>query len=395
MDLQEQVKDWKESNAMSEISEPIRALYELMAGNVCLCGGKEGRQGASIENRVTTFIISQRFALNWKQAFGLRLWYGATATDDISGAVDAFSADIELGREPRPQPWYIHDGVANSWKDSDQAEGEDEMWSLLQLYANKDTDPSSALDPRNVSLTPFDSRLSWQLGQALVATGKFSLPQHKADAATLALAEQLTAEGHWVLAIWALSHLVSPGGRARAVQAHLARYAGRLCRQPAAWKELRAQAWLPRGWAYEALALYVRAVEGDGVMELELLRKAGNYREAHRALVTKVGPQAVIDRDYGLLRLADALARHTVEIPEWGLGGALYAAYRQFWLSVQQGGKGGKGKGAGVRLDLVDRLLEMLRELKRQDANMEIAQRAALHLMSVQLAEVRQDVVGA
>jgi nuclear pore complex protein Nup98-Nup96 len=391
-DLQKQLESWKVSNTIAEMTDPIRALYGLLAGEVGFCAGKSKHE-APIEDQSSSFVISQRFGLNWKQAFGLRLWYGIDPDDDISEAVDMFQKDVEIHREPTPQPWYIQEGVSNSWPATNESQGEDELWSLLKLYASKHADISSVLAPRNLSLGPWDTRLAWQLSRALLDTGRFSLPSLRSDAMSLVFAEHLTGQGHWILAIWVLAHL-SSASRGKAVQDQFARHAGQLVQNPAAWKELRTQPWVPLKWAYESLALWARSVEKDGVLELDFLRKAGDYREAHRALVTKVGPQAIIERDFDLLWMAEVLRKHLIEIPDWQLGGAIYAAYRQFRLSLQ-GGMGGKGHGGGVRVDVVEKLLGMLKDLKKQDVQMEVEQRAAVHLMTTQLKEVMQDCLKA
>jgi nuclear pore complex protein Nup98-Nup96 len=390
-DIQHQIESWKGSNAIAEMSDAIRALYGLLAGEVGFCAGKS-KNDAPVEDRANSFVISQRFGLSWKQAFGLRLWYGTYPGDNIADAVDMYDKDVAIGREHKPKPWYIQQGIANSWPADRGAGGEDELWALLKLYASRGAGLGDVLAQRNISLGPWDTRLAWQLGRALLDTGRFTLLRQQSDAASLAFAEQLTAEGHWILAIWVLSHLSGANLRGKIIQDQLARHAGHLIQNPAAWKELRSHPWLPLPLAYEGLALWSRSVEQDGVMELDFLRKAGNYREAHRALVTKVGPQAIIERDWDLLWMAEALKGHVVEIPEWGLGGAVYALYRQFRMGLKGLGKGHAG-GGGVRVDVVEKLLALLKEVKKGDARMQVEQRAAVQLMTSQLREVLQDVV--
>lgn len=225
-DMKEQVKAWHDSKMLSEFSEPIRSIYELLSGNVCVC---EGMKGVPVEDRMDSFVISKKFGLDWKQAFGLRLWYAVSQHDDLSAAVDMFQEDIDQDREDTPQPWYLEQGIKPLWFDYESHHRQDLLWGLLQLYSGKDVDLESVLRPENSQLSPLDFRVCWQLGLALSATGKVSYGEkglEKADAATLAYAAQLTSAGEWLGATFVLLHLTQAPARQKAIQEHLCRHAG-------------------------------------------------------------------------------------------------------------------------------------------------------------------------
>ena len=109
--MRTQLRQWRDNGLLSEFSEPMRAIYELLGGNVC---ATEGNKDATVEEKVDSFIISKHFGLDWRQAFGLRLWYGAAPQDDIAVAVRMFADDIDQDKESRPIPWYAEQRIKHS-----------------------------------------------------------------------------------------------------------------------------------------------------------------------------------------------------------------------------------------------------------------------------------------
>ncbi|KAL8866127.1 MAG: hypothetical protein Q9198_009027, partial [Flavoplaca austrocitrina] len=119
-DMAGQIHEWRKLCVLSEMTEPIRALYELCAGNVGICDGKKG----PVEDQARTFVISQRFGLEWERAFGLRLWYGTYAEELIEDAVRTYRDDV-LSDEPiKPTPSFTQ-----------VTSREDISWGLLKLFA--------------------------------------------------------------------------------------------------------------------------------------------------------------------------------------------------------------------------------------------------------------------
>ncbi|KAI9745522.1 MAG: hypothetical protein M1818_001056 [Claussenomyces sp. TS43310] len=330
IDIREQINEWQKSRILSEISQPIRALYEILAGNVSVCGGVKV---APIEDRIESFIISQRFGMNWRQAFALRLWYAILASDGLEKAVHQFSEDLKQEKETsRPRAWYVEESISPLWNDEKLEDREDLLWGLLKLYSDPKTDLESVLRPENSQLSPLDYRLSWQLSRALTAFDKCSYGlegMEKADQLTLSFASQLTGEGSWLDATFVLLHLSSVGMRAKSIRDHLARHAERIgVEDKTTFKTLVQDFKLPAHWLWEAKALYMRSVQKDPRGEVEFLVRAGMYDEAHRTFRKEVAPTTVIERDWETLRtLLLSFKGKENDIAEWHLGGELYTDY--------------------------------------------------------------------
>ncbi|ORY62513.1 nuclear protein 96-domain-containing protein [Pseudomassariella vexata] len=383
-DTREQMKEWQEANVLAEFSEPVRALYEMLSGNVCVCEGMKG----SSENRIESFVISQTFGLNWKQAFGLRLWYAISTEDSISDAVQSFRDDVEQDKEMPPTTWFLENGIKGIWNDPDEDLREDLLWGLLQLYAKPHADLEAVLRPENSQLSPLDYRLSWQLGKALTATGKVSFGKNadeKADAATVSFAAQLTNEGSWQEAVFVLLHLNDPVARSKAIQDHLCRHAGLIGHEPADFKTLTEQFKIPSQWIWHAKALYMRSVKVDAAMEVQCLLRADSYAEAHRTFIKDVAPLAIIERNFD--RLANLLRQfdgHQSQVPDWNLGGEVYKAFLQLM--------GHQRRHERPPQALVSGLLEGLPAMHGNTPEAGITEYAALTDMAAVVAKVVGDM---
>jgi nuclear pore complex protein Nup98-Nup96 len=325
-DMREQLTAWQDSNFLSEFSEPIRAIYEMLSGNVCVC---EGKKSVPLEDRMDSFVISAKFSLDWMQAFGLRLWYAISLEDDISVAVRKFHEDIEQDREPMPRTWFAKHSVQPLWEDRDMERRQDLLWGLLCLYSDEDVNLESIIRPENSQLSPLDSRLSWQLGRALTSSGKVTYGEdaaEKADSATLSFAGQLVSEGSWLEATFVLLHLSNPATRVTAVREHLCRHAGRIGgEQGEDFNTLTQTFKIPPSWIWEAMALYMKSVRGDATSEVQCLIRAGAFSEAHRRFVEHVAPLAIIERDYqGLASTLSQFEGREESIADWAVGGEVY-----------------------------------------------------------------------
>ncbi|GAB0131744.1 hypothetical protein EsDP_00000203 [Epichloe bromicola] len=392
-DMREQLKAWHDSKMLSEFSEAIRTIYELLSGNVCVC---EGMKNAPVEDRIDSFVISKKFGLDWRQSFGLRLWYAISQHDSAALAVLKFMDDVNQDKEDLPRPWYLEQGLKPIWDDVKEGTRQDLLWGLLQLYADEKTDLEAILRPENSQLSPLDMRLSWQLGQALTSTGQVSFGQHgdeKADATTIAYAAQLTASGEWLEAIFVLLHLRHSSARMKAVREHLCRHAGMIGPDTGStFAVLTEKFQIPPAWLWEALALYMRSVKQDASAEVHCLLRAGEFVEAHRVLVQQVAPQAVIERDYSTLSsLLSQFQGRAVSIPEWTQGGEIYS---QFLSLVQH-----RGKGESAPPALLEKLLAGLDAMNGHVGETEVVRYAAVSDMAdetareiLKLAKKKQDM---
>lgn len=380
-DMREQVGAWHDTKMLSEFSEPIRAIYELLSGNVCVC---EGLKGVPVEDRMDSFVISKKFGLDWKQAFGLRLWYAISQKDDLAAAVSAFNADIAQDKESLPQPWYREQGIKPLWDDSDAAQRQDLLWGLLQLYADPETDLEAILQPENSQLSPLDVRVCWQLGLALIATGKVSYgknAQEKADATTIAYASQLSGAGEWLESIFVLLHLSDPAARKRAIQEHLCRHAGLIGHESSEnFTVLIEKFQIPSSWVWEALALYNRSVKKDPAVEVHCLLKAGSFVEAHRVLAKQVAPLAIIERGYTeLSSLISQFQGQQGLIPDWRLGGEIYSLFLELLQC--------RARGESPSRAVLDRLLAGLHAMSESGSESEIVRYAAVSDMADETAK--------
>ncbi|CAJ2505062.1 Uu.00g124560.m01.CDS01 [Anthostomella pinea] len=380
-DMREQVKEWQEANVLSEFAQPIRALYEMLSGNVCACEGSKG----ALENRMESFVISERFGLNWQQAFGLRLWYATSMEHSIADAVEKFKEDVEQDKELPPTTWFLENGIKSIWNDPDQYHREDLLWGLLRLYSDDRADLEAVLRPENSQLSPLDYRLTWQLGQALTSIGQVSFGRNateKADAVTVSFAAQLANEGSWLEATFVLLHLSDPDARSRAIQEHLCRHAGVIGNHDSAsFKKLATDFKIPTQWIWHAKALFMRSVKKDPTAEVQCLLRAESWADAHRTFVKEVAPVAIIEHNYD--SLADVLqqfeGRHGL-VPDWNVGGEVYKAFLQLM--------GCQRRAEQPPAMLVNGLLEGLPAMHGNTPEAGIIEYAALTEMAAEVAKM-------
>ncbi|KAJ8109217.1 hypothetical protein OPT61_g7624 [Boeremia exigua] len=390
-----QIEEWRRLDMLAEMEDAHRALYELLSGN---CAQADGKQGNGRENRAVTFNISSRFALDWRRAFGLRLWYGTLVDEPIELAVAQFADAIRDGLEDvKPVPWFVRTNADMGWTDPDAANREDLLWGILKLYAaSKLGIPANVEDvlaPENVSGHPLNARLSFQLFQLLYSRHKDEIeePERKVgmptfrgdsegdfrrsfmsstatvtnndtqgadplvelgDKITLTYGSSLHTQEHWTTAIWVYSHLSSAAMREHYIRSLVNQFAKSVTfvDSDSTYAYLTNELHVPATWLHAAAALQAKT-EGDAVHEAMHLIKADELEEAHEVLCRRVGPDAIISRDYEPLRevmlgfvpedadsvandnasLASsrrsALSRGAEHVAGWAQGGQIYLDY--------------------------------------------------------------------
>lgn len=339
--MAQQIEEWRRSNVISEMALPIRALYELLAGNTCV---SQGKTGAGSENRAETFNIGARFNLDWRQVFGLKFWYGSATTNALPESVAAYGDDLSTKKEQvKPVPWFVDQKNAAASNEKRQ----DILWGLLKLYGEKANYDNFAglgeiISSENLSNNPLDARLSFQLYQFLQARGIADFDpytrEHKADLLATDYAFQLSSlaadasPASFCDAVFVTLHLTSPTARRAAVRFLLNRHAGSIGDNPATcptFRTLIEKLRIPTAWVWTAKALYAKAVLGDQAIEVRCLLRAGEVLEAHGTLCKVVAPKAVIEEDLeglGSLIAAFEEVRGTA-VEGWIRGGAVYAAF--------------------------------------------------------------------
>ncbi|KAL9031372.1 MAG: hypothetical protein Q9196_000589 [Gyalolechia fulgens] len=358
-DMSSQIREWRELCVLSELTEPIRALYDICAGNVCICEGKKG----AIEDQAKTFVFSQRFGLDWRRAFGLRLWYATRAEAPIEDAIKLFHTELRSDETVKPTPPFVYSGSEElAWTDDKSTSREDIHWGLLKLFAasKNSLPPQSVAEivmPHNLVGHPLDFRLSFQLYHALAHRFPAHIDQANADQLAWDFAVQLESQGEWLWSVFILLHLSDPSQRHQALLDILARNAGSIPASDSAFtfSTLVSDFKIPAPWVWEAKALHARSVLQDHAQEISYLQEAGNWTEAHATLCGVVGPRCVIEQDFETLhRLVEGFRRGKDAIEEaWRKGGEIYEGYVE--LVVETAGRCG--------VETVEKLLHGLLEL--------------------------------
>lgn len=355
-DMAQQVEMWRQHNVYSEMTEPIRALYELLAGNALR---SEGKSGGVLEDRASTFTFSERFELDWFQAFGLRLWYSITDDEPFEAAVSKFVDDLASGSEPAfPRPPHVSgSGVLHTTPDT--LGRESPLWVLFKIYSAITSPAKSAglsglefpaaFLPESASGDRLSNRLSFQLYQLLAATvgqhGYFKINTAQVDQLVWDYAWELSVGGQLENAMFVLLHLTRPSDRERAIKETLSRFAPQLPdpvttdgSPDTVWQYLSSDLQIPEAWIWVAKALYARDT-GDAAREVDCLIRGKNWNDAHGTFCRIVGPTAVIERDYATLEMlisgfGDGPER---KVRGWTSGGGVYEDFLR--LATAKGGK--------------------------------------------------------
>ncbi|KAE8392086.1 nuclear protein 96-domain-containing protein [Aspergillus alliaceus] len=397
-DMAKQIEMWRQHNVYSEMTEPIRALYELLAGNALR---SEGKSGGALEDRVSTFTLTERFGLDWIQAFGLRLWYGITDDEPIEAAVCKFLNDLNTGDEPAfPYPFHKESARETSHAVSDTLGQESPLWVLLKVYsmtlgAAKDIpaiDFPAALLPESVSGDKLSNRLSFQLYQLLTAAvGRhdgFKVDTFHVDQLVWDYAWELSCGDQLDRALFVLLHLSQAEDRERALKETIARFAARLPDQvnsegapDTTWQHLTRDLQIPEAWIWVAKALSARDA-GDAPREVDCLVRGKNWNDAHATFCRIVGPTAVIERDYATLEtllsgFGDAPDR---KVQGWANGGGVYEDFLRLATAKS-------GKRDATRLNrLVNALVAMGTQISQGSGVEGLEERVAFKEMSRAIA---------
>lgn len=420
-DMTSQIDEWRRMDVLAEMDEPVRALYELIAGN---CAQSEGKAGGGRENKASTFNIARHFNLDWRRSFGLRLWYGTMFDEPIEMAIAQYADALAYGKEDvKPVPWYVERDEQMGWIDPEKENREDLLWGVLKLYASAKMElPANVEDvlaPENVSGHPLNARLSFQLFQIFksrhddpsewaerrvgMPTDRVTDNDHRSsllsatatdvgddqaedalvelgDKLTITYAASLHTPDHWTTAIWVYMHLSSVSMRAHYIKALLNQYAHTysLSDSDATYMYLSRTLMIPSTWMHAAAALQAKA-DGDSLQQALHLIKANEPQEAHEVLCRRVGPESIISRDYDALRelmggfiatpTSSPVSEHgshfnrtsksTEPVQGWNQGGAIYFDYIEL-LDLT-------GQRSAYRIDeeLNSKINELLESLQR------------------------------
>lgn len=268
-----QIGEWRKKGVLAEVTTVIRTLYELLAGNTSFSEGVRG----PTEDFAPEFFIPERFGLDWKRSFGLKLWYGCAEEDGIGQAVLEYEEEMKRWPEsiPSPLPWY--QDSSNTTNDGML----DILWGLLRLYADKDLPLEDVLLPRSVGISNLDLRMSWQLRTMLARKGVRDFGDGKtitredgtsvppvgsmADQVTVDFAGALETTGLWEWSIFVVLHLADADSRETSIRNVLGRHLDELeeAEGPEVSKKLEfleKTLLIPKAWIFEAR---VRSIISD------------------------------------------------------------------------------------------------------------------------------------
>lgn len=394
-DMEQQIEVWRENTVLSEVKEPIRALYELVAGNCLL---SEGEPSGALEDRTSSFTFSERFDLDWMQAFGLRLWYGIEDDEPLEVAVYQFLRDLETGEEhASPRFEYEDANGALVRPHSDPVGRESPLWVLLRAYSTTAAQGESiplvqlpaALLPESVSGDRLTNRLSFQLHHVLANVlghhDSIKISQPLTDRLVWDYGFELVAREELASALFVFLHLSQAEERKRVVQETLARFSAHLPNPVSydgftpdpAWHHLTVDLHIPAPWIWVAKALFARD-SGDAIGEVDCLIHGKHWNDAHATFCRVVGPTAVISRDYATL---EQLVSGFGDNPErkvrgWSSGGGIYEDFLRLATAP-------RGRRDVTRLSrLVNALVGMSDHVRKVSAMDGLEERVAFKEMS-------------
>lgn len=400
--MAQQLRDWDAIEVGSEMSDSVRTIYHLLAGETAGCSGSS--QGG-LENRKASFGFSSRFNLGWKRAFGLRLWYGILEEEDIASAVAAFAQDLDRGVETaRPIPWFVESGEDMGWNDPSPETREDPLWGLLKLYsitpASEDS-VRSLFEPESLSGNPRDARLGFQLINLLQSVGVLASGSDASDGSLSAVSDALavayaTALSSWiptdpevlVTACWALTHVIDGAAQTSNTRGLLDRFGDVLSTNQNICDVLASQSEsglrIPVDWICSSKALYARTVMHDPVAEVRCLIEGNELSRAHDVIAQTVGPTAIIEDDYNPLHEIIALVTVTEmkKRVDWDKGAGLYFDYAHLIHSEKRGAE----SVAGAK-KLVRKLTAELEAVMAEGGKTPV-EKVALQMMALRVADI-------
>lgn len=311
-DAKDQLDNWVSNKSLHLIPAPTRKIYELLAGNALTSVGVRGVGSESVEP------VDLCQGLDWKRAFGMSLWYGTTKSDEISDAVQKYTTAFQN-----------HQAVSRPLKEG--SSDFDLLYRLLRLYRNPNPQLSSIL-----TLHEGSYRVAWLLYQVLVrSSGIFRDEEARlGNALAVSYGYELAARGQWLEAIYVLSGLTRDEEALRHVQRVLTDNCKNFSADVAVRGRLKFALGIREDLLFEVEALQAR-YEEDYLIEANKLLSAKLWDEAHKRVIRRVAPLAVIENKIDLLIEVLSRFEHTDAIFTWDIGGKVYLEYAKLVKAVQ------------------------------------------------------------
>ncbi|KIW35655.1 uncharacterized protein PV07_02340 [Cladophialophora immunda] len=394
-DMADQISAWRGQGVISEMSEEIRALYEILSGNTSIV---QGKQNVPVEDRASTFAISEKFDLDWIQAFALCFWYGKHKNGEIYEVVADFQEKVN-SRLESAAPVRGND--------------EDPLWVVLKIFAsNAETSKGRSGSKATASVTNqvekpvlpqalsalsqhWDSSGTFRLYHAIAATiPGVSTDQDRSDDLAASLAFEHSARRNTLGAVYALLHLSDPAQRAAQIRDLFNRHAATLPRAPRPgapagqdsplWTAFTVSLKVPAPWIHQSKALHARSCNNP-LAELNYLLAAGDFCSAHDCFLRRVAPRLVIDEDWETLRQVLGWLGHEAEQKvdaavatndaegsgtEWKKGGQVYSDFVELMSLMDNPMSPRRDSADGrAKTTLLTRLQGSLTDLNAQPQN--------------------------
>ncbi|KAK9473972.1 nuclear protein 96-domain-containing protein [Dipodascopsis tothii] len=323
-DIKKQLKDWTAKQTLSQVSVPMRKVYELLAGNTS--ESDNTNEGSAFSEDIAP-VICVSDGLDWKRAFGVRLWYECYEDDRIAAAVEKYEFAVSESPAVRaPVPWY----------GADNARATDVLFELLKVYAYADYPLESLAAPETVGPAPLDFRIVWQVLNIFLRVKGAKAGGRAGDQTTVAFAQQLENEGHWSYALFVLLHLDDDDVCFDQVQGVLNRHVAEISASEATKAYVVQVLRVPRAMVLDAQATAAH-VAFDSVKEIEYLLEAKRWEAAHKVLFRNLGPEAVISEDLSDLYRLICGFEDVSGISSWKLGGQIFLDYMNVVVNAKSG----------------------------------------------------------
>ncbi|KAJ3024711.1 UNVERIFIED_CONTAM: hypothetical protein HDU68_007869 [Siphonaria sp. JEL0065] len=364
-DIAKQVEIWTCQANESGVAANYMKIWRLLSGDV------NAWDAAVVEG-----------AVDWKQTFGLFLWYAGGGSFSLTEAVREY--DLAWGSGSRlhgkaPVPWYLERRRGASGKLVSATNVKDVSYNLLKLHADSGYSLESAFLPLTIGPNLLDHRVSWLLwvvlsrakgkrefaayGEKVVIKKKPGvknassmdhdvideedsdvvaniLVSRTADACTTSLAGTLESLGLWIWALFVAGFLSTQNGRERLVKEVLARWFpvdDGSSSVSAKWRVTstgNSELWtfvvstlkVPAVWVHEAKALRAK-YNGDAVQEAISLIDAQKYSAAHQIIVGLLSPIELINDSFGQIKNLLSEIPSNAQVEHWALGGGLILEY--------------------------------------------------------------------
>ncbi|GAA5958261.1 hypothetical protein JCM3765_004772 [Sporobolomyces pararoseus] len=382
LDLELQLKKWKEFGIDSNVSLKVRRIYELLSGNLGLSKGGKG----GIEDESKEFHVLEN-ETEWKVAFAMGLWYSRNNNnnnkedeekeeeEEVARAMKLYEKSFKDFPEKVPSPLPIHYRSSSS-SSSKGLDAMDPIYHLLKLYTSPTHTLEQTLSPSNFGKSLTDYRLPWHLyllfsrvlrkrdfeDRLTIGRGEGNEDDEemmmmmteeettttrprkegnsvRADQVTTSYAHQLESLGLWEWSCFVLLHLELELPRAQSLQQLILRNVSNL--NPTIESFLTETLKIPMFYLDRSKAIYYQSL-GQVFNSYKFYLKALETEKAHEIVVQELGPEALIRGDENLVkRLMEPFREDPLEGQEeeeeegefrgtvqgWELGGKIYLQY--------------------------------------------------------------------